>query len=200
MAEIIEINEPTALNFNQRWNSYLAIAMIFVVLFLGLSMRAGSLNATEQFEDLEAGVRAEIPFGWLLDNNSNDYVFRVQDPDALPFKTTLEVAVMTVGPDATPNTILDLLYLQRAPRLSNYQELTRTDVVLRDEEAKRMTYAYTQFERDPFKASTPLVVQGVDVVVLRRGEAVIITYREESTAFADNLYRFENLLATVEIF
>lgn len=200
MAEIIEFNEPGSLNFNQRWNTYLAILMVFVVIFLGLTMRASSLNATEQFEDLEAGVRAQIPSGWLLDNNSSAYVFRVQDPDALPFKTTLQVSVMTVGPDATPNTILDILYLQRAPRLANYQELTRSDVTLRDDEAKRMTYAYTEFERDPFKASTPLVVQGVDVVVLRRGEAVIITYREESTAFADNLYRFENLLATVEIF
>jgi hypothetical protein len=46
----------------------------------------------------------------------------------------------------------------------------------------------------------PLVIQGVDVVVLRPGEAVIITYREERTVFDTNLYRFENLLASVEIF
>ena len=45
-----------------------------------------------------------------------------------------------------------------------------------------------------------MIVEGVDVVVLRRGQAVIITYREESSAFEQNLYRFENLLQTVEIF
>lgn len=200
MTDILEVNQPAPLNFNQRWNSYLAIAMIAVMLFFGLTMRASSLNATQQFEDLEAGIRAQVPAGWLLASDHPDFVFRAQDPDALPFKTTLQVSVMTVGPDATPNTILDLLYLQRAPRLSNYQELTRADISLRDEAAKRMTYAYTRFERDPFKASTPLVIQGVDVVVLRRGEAVIITYREERITFDQNLYRFDNLLATVEIF
>ncbi len=190
----------TPLNFNQRWNSYLAITMAVGVLFLGLSMRVGNLNATQEFEDLEAGVRAQVPLGWLLDNNSTDYVFRVQDPDALPFKTLLQVSVMTVGPDATPNTILDILNIQRAPRLSNYQELSRTDTFLRDDAAKRMMYAYTEFERNPFQSSVPLVIQGVDVVMLRPGEAVIITYREERAAFETNVYRFENLLATVEIF
>jgi hypothetical protein len=200
MAGMIEVSGGTALNFNQRWNSYLALAMVFGVLFVGLSLRAGNLNATQEFEDLEAGVRVQIPVGWLLDNDSPDYVFRAQDPAALPFKTTLQISVMTVGPDATPNTILDILYLQRAPRLSNYQELSRTDTTLRDDAAKRMTYAYTEFERNPFQSSVPLVIQGVDVVVLRPGEAVIITYREERTVFDTNLYRFENLLATVEIF
>jgi len=63
-----------------------------------------------------------------------------------------------------------------------------------------MIYAYTQDERNPFQATVPLVVQGVDVVVLRRGQAVIITYREERSAFEEHLYRFENLLRTVEIF
>jgi hypothetical protein len=195
-----EFIERRPLNFNQRWNSYLAIGMAFVMLFFGLSIRASNLNATQEFEDLEAGIRAQIPVGWLLDNDSPDYVFRVQDPDALPFKTLLQVSVMTVGPDATPNTILDILNIQRAPRLSNYQEISRTDTFLRDDAAKRMTYAYTEFERNPFQSSVPLVIQGVDVVVLRPGEAVIITYREERTAFETNRYRFENLLATVEIF
>jgi hypothetical protein len=63
-----------------------------------------------------------------------------------------------------------------------------------------MEYVYTQDERNPFQATVSLVVQGVDVVVLRRGQAVVITYREERSAFDDNLYRFENLLQTVEIF
>ncbi|MCD4687515.1 MAG: hypothetical protein K8S97_16415, partial [Anaerolineae bacterium] len=94
----------------------------------------------------------------------------------------------------------DLLNMNRAPRFSTYNEITRADEILRGDPAKRMVYAYTQFERNPFLATEPLVVKCVDVVVLRRGQAVIITYREERSAFDDNLYRFENLLSTVEIF
>ena len=200
MNDMISYGDDVPLNFNQRWNTYLAYLMAVIMFILGLTLRNNALNATQTFEDLEAGVRAQLPLGWLLDAESDEYVVRAQNPDALPFKTTLQVSVLPIGPDATPNTVLDLLNMQRAPRFSTYRELSRSDVTLRGDPAKRMEYAYTQDERDPFLATVPLVVQGVDVVVLRRGQAVIITYREERNAFGDNLYRFENLLQTVEIF
>ena len=200
MSEMVEIPAPVRLNFTQRWNTYLALALAAVVFFLGLTMRRNTLSATQTFEDLEAGVRAQVPLGWLIDAKSDEYVFRAEDPDALPFKTMLQVSVMTVGPDATPDVVLDLLNMQRAPRFSTYREIARFDETLRGAPAKRMIYAYTQDERNPFQASVPIVVQGVDVVVLRRGQAVIITYREERGDFEKNLDRFEHLLATVEIF
>jgi hypothetical protein len=192
--------DNTSLTFTQRWNSYLAIALAGAFLILGITLRNSALNATQTFENLEAGVRAQLPSDWLVDTGSSEYVFRAQDPNALPFKTTLQVSVLTVGPDATPNLVLDLLNLDRAPRFSTYREISRTDETLRGDPAKRMIYAYTQDERNPFQATVPLVVQGADVVVLRRGQAVIITYREERSSFDANLYRFENLLQTVEIF
>ena len=192
--------DDTPLTFTQRWNSYLAVALAGVFLFIGITLRNNALNATQPFENLEAGVRAQLPSGWLVDTGGSEYVFRAQDPDALPFKTTLQVSVLTVGPDATPNLVLDLLNLERAPRFSTYRELSRTDETLRGDPAKRMIYAYTQDERNPFQATVPIVVQGADVVILRRGQAVIITYREERSSFDANLYRFENLLQTVEIF
>lgn len=201
MTEIVEITDRSELTFNQRWNSYLALILAGVVVFLGITFRNGAINASQTFEDLEAGVRAQVPSGWLLDTAGDDYVFRIQDPDAFPFKTTLQVSVLTVGPDATPGKVLDLLDMQRAPRFSAYRIISRTEETLRDgSPAVRMTYAYTQDERNPALESLPIVVKGVDVVVLRRGQAVIITYREEQSVFDDNLYRFENLLQTVEIF
>jgi hypothetical protein len=200
MTEIIEINERPQLTFSQRWNGYLAIALAAVMAFVGITLRNATLNATQTFEDLEAGVRAQLPQGWLVDRQSTDYIFRAQDPDALPFKTILQVSVLPIGEDATPDVVLDLLKMQRAPRLSSYQEISRSSETLRGDPARRMIYAYTQADRNPFQASVQLVVQGVDVVVLRRGQAVIITYREERSAFDNHLYRFENLLQTVEIF
>ena len=200
MTEIVDLEGRSGLSFTQRWTSYLALAMAAAVLFVGITLRDASLNATQTLENLEAGVRAQVPRGWLLDTQSSEYVFRAEDPDALPFKTVLQVSVLPVGPDATPNLVLDLLNMQRAPRFSTYREIARTDETLRGEPAKRMIYAYTQDERNPFQATVPLVVQGVDVVVLRRSQAVIITYREERSTFDEHLYRFENLLRTVEIF
>lgn len=197
---ILETTPETQLTFSQRWNSLLVIVMAGVMAFIGITLRNNALTATETFEDLEAGVRAEIPVGWLLDSNTDDYVFRAIDPDALPYKTLLQVSILPIGPDATPNSVLDLLALQRASRFANYVELARRDEILGDDEAKRLTYAYTDFERNPFQQSLPIVVEGVDVVILRRAQAIVITYREEQSTFVDNLYRFEQLLQTVEIF
>lgn len=200
MSSFISTTDRIELNFSQRWNTYLALAATLAAVFLGITLKNNTLNATLEFENLEAGVRAQVPADWLIAASSDEFVLRAEDPNALPFKTLLQVSVLTVGTDATPNTVLDLLYMQRAPRFSTYREISREDAMLRGDAAKRMVYAYTQDERNPFLASVPIVVQGVDLVVLRRGQAVIITYREERSTFNQNLYRFENLLNTVEIF
>lgn len=200
MTEFPVLDDTPRLTFVQRWNTYLALLTAVAALAIGLTLRNAALNATQRFENLEAGVRAQMPRGWLVDTAGPDFVIRAQDPDALPFKTMLQISVLPIGPDATPNKVLDLLTMQRAARLPAYRELLRADQTLRGEPAKRMEYVYTQDERNPFQATVSLIVRGVDVVVLRRGQAVIITYREERSAFADNLYRFNNLLQTVEIF
>ncbi len=188
------------LTFSQRWNSLLVIVLAAAMIFVGLTRRQNALSATVVFEDLESGVRAQVPVGWLVDNDSPDYVFRAIDPDALPYKTQLEVDVIPVGPDMTPNLVLNLLNLQRSPRVAAYRELSRVATTLRDDPATRMTYTYTEFERNPFLQSEPLTVKAVDVVVLQRGQAVILTFREASTDFDAHLYRFEQFLQTVEIF
>lgn len=200
MATISDSGTSQDLNFNQRWNSLLVIVVAGAMFFFGLTLRGNSLSATQVFEDLESGIRAQVPLGWLVDSESPAYVFRALDPDALPYKTQLEVAIVTVGPDMTPNLVLNLLTQQRSPRVAAYREISRVPTTLRDDPAIRMTYTYTDFESNPFLQSEGLTVKAMDVVVLQRGQAVILTYREASTAFDTNLYRFEQFLQTVEIF
>lgn len=198
---IIVTETRPGLNFAQRWNTYLSLALAAVVLFLGLAMRDSALNATVTLEDLEAGVRAQVPSGWLIDRRGGDYVFRAIDPDALPFKTLLQVSILPVGPDATPANVLHQIEIDRPLTLPGYQVIARQNVTLRDgSDAIRLTYAYFESERNPALELLPLVVEGVDLVVLRGAQAVIVSYREERSRFDENLYRFENMLNTLEIF
>ncbi|NDJ75037.1 MAG: hypothetical protein GYB65_02155 [Chloroflexi bacterium] len=202
MSEYIEIGDSTELNFNQKWNSYLALVLAVVMVFLGIALRNSATAATQTFEDLDAGVRAQVPQNWLLDDDGgSEFVFRAQDPGALPYKTTLQVSFLPVGPGATPRTVLDYLHLQRATQFSAYRQISRSNETLRDgTPASRMIYAYTQVEPNPYLESKPIVVQAVDVVSLRGTQAIVVTYREEQSRFDTNLYRFENLLNTLEIF
>lgn len=201
MTRVILRDEPPALNFRQRWNTYLALVAAAAALFVGITLRNNALNATVTFEDLESGIRAQIPRGWLVDRRSADVVFRAEDAAAMPFKTLLQVSIMPVGPDATPRNVVDQINIQRAQQFSSYRRMTQTEQILRDgTSAIRMTYTYAQSEPNPFLESPTIAVQGVDVVILRGVQAVIVTYRDERNAFDDNLYRFEDLLQTLEIF
>ena len=198
---LVTEDQRPGLSFGQRWNTYLSLALAAVVLFLGLAMRDSALNATVTLEDLEAGVRAQVPAGWLIDRRSGDYVFRVVDPNALPFKTLLQVAILPVGPDATPANVLHQIEINRPLSLPGYQVIARQNVTLSGgEPAIRLTYAYFESERNPALESLPLVIEGVDLVVLRGAQAVVVSYREDRTRFNENLYRFENMLNTLEIF
>ncbi|WP_119072235.1 hypothetical protein [Aggregatilinea lenta] len=201
MTRILIREEPTELNFRQRWNTYLALFSAVVALFVGVTLRNNALNATVTFEDLESGIRAQIPNRWLVDSRDADVVFRAEDAAATPFKTLLQVSIIPVGPDATPRNVVDQINIQRAQQFSAYRRMTQTEQTLRDgTTAIRMTYTYAQSESNPFLESPTIAVEGVDVVILRGVQAVIVTYREERGAFDDNLYRFENLLQTLEIF
>jgi len=201
MTRLMIRDEPPALTFRQRWNTYLALLSLVGALFVGLTMRNNALNATVTFEDLESGIRAQVPQGWLLDSNSPEYVFRAEDPNAMPFKTLLQVSVLPVGPDATARNVVDQLNMERPQRFASYKRVAQGEQRLRDgTTAIRMTYSYAQSEQNPFLESPPIAVEGVDVVILRGAQAVIVTYREERSAFEDNLYRFEALLRSLEIF
>lgn len=72
-------------------NSGLAIVVTLALIGLGMIFRAGILNATTAYEDEENGIRGQIPLNWLLDENQSDYVFRVENPNARPFKTLIQV-------------------------------------------------------------------------------------------------------------
>ncbi|HML22509.1 MAG TPA: hypothetical protein PKD09_12725 [Aggregatilinea sp.] len=201
MTRIVVHEDVPALNFRQRWNTYLALFSAVVALFVGITLRNNALNATTTFEDLESGIRAQIPRGWLVESGSGSLVFSAEDAAATPFKTLLQVSIIPVGSDATPRNVVDQINIERAQQFSSYRRMTQTEQILRDGSAAiRMTYTYAQSEPNPFLESPTIAVEGVDVVILRGVQAVIVTYREERSAFDDNLYRFENLLQTLEIF
>src|SRR4051812_36252242 len=101
---MIEIVNPisTGLNFKQRWASYLTIVIAVIGVGTGLLMRSRVQNSTDIRPRQDDGITARYPSNWLLQEGvkgKDDYVFRVQDPAAVPFKTTLQVSLMPVGPN-----------------------------------------------------------------------------------------------------
>lgn len=195
----VEIDErQRGLTRSQTLNSLSIVGAALLMLFLGLLMRNSALNARIAFEDQQSGIRALIPANWLVTSNQAEFVVQAEDPGALPFKTLLRVSLIPVGAEATPRNVVDTLTLQRAGRLSTYRILAISPTTVGDNPAIEMDYAYVQADSNPFISVIPIVVRGRDVVVIEEGQAIVVTYREAETRFAENVTFFEAFLASLE--
>jgi hypothetical protein len=190
-------DERPALNFRQRWGSYLAIAFAALAVLAGALFRANSLGAVATYTNPEAGIEARYPAAWLLTEGGEggEFVFRAQDSGARPYKTLLQLRLIPTGPGVRPGDVLNLLDLDRAGHLAAYRSLMRSPVSLPDgRRGTRMTYSYAYINPDPFLQAEPVTVRAVDVVVLRPAQAVVITFESDAAVFEENVVHFEAFL------
>jgi hypothetical protein len=179
----------------QRWSNWLAFGATVLALLLGYGLRNSVMSAASLYEDPSAGITVMRPSGWLVDREG-DYVFRLRDPEARPFKTSLLVTVLTIGPDATGRNALDALSLKRAATLGGYRVLEVDDAAATPLGlAPAMRYAYVDSEPDPYLGTLPVVVLGVDVVFFKSDQAIIASYRAAAEDFDAQYFHFERFLS-----
>lgn len=197
--EFIEIiSESEGLTLRQRWANVFVILVSVLMLLFGLNFRNQVLNATTYYESFEAGIRAYYPANWLIDS-SGDYVFRVRDMSRTGFKTTFQVAVKPIGPDAQERNLADRLTLDRLQTFTDYRVQPLVPYMLPNGvEAQAMAYTFVASEASPFLEGVPSVVRGLDILALRGGQAVIISYRADANNFDEELARFERFLQDLE--
>lgn len=196
---VIEIApRPSGLSARQRWSHYFVLIYAVVAVIIGLNLRESTLNATVPYSNSGAGIRAYYPERWLLDT-SGDYVFRVRDMSQMGFKTTIEVEVQPVTINTTARNLLDTLTLARARTLSRYNVVGTDPYMLPNErEATAMTYVFVSGDDNPFLESFPVVVEGIDVITIQSGQAIIVTLLSDKDTFAQNLPIFERFLNDLE--
>ena len=182
----------------QRWSHALTLIVGLLTLLYGVNLRANALNATVEYVNVRAGIRAHYPRHWLLDE-VGDYVFRVRDMGRIGFKTTISITVRPVGTNMTERNVLDTLNIIRPRTLATYSILSIGDYTLPDESlATVMTYTYVAVETNPFLESVPVVVVGQDILTLRGGQAIVITFRADSLTFDQDLAIFNRFLENLE--
>lgn len=183
----------------QRWSHYLTLLVCTMGFIYGLNMRQSILGATIPYSNIQAGIDVRYPANWLIDENGQDYIFRVRDMTRLGYKTTLQIDVRPVGPTSSAEVILNSLALQRSTRLSQYRTLLLSSGrQLNERESVEMTYSFTTTEADATLESLPNVVLGRDVLVILRGQAVIISFRADARTFDNDLAVFDRFLNSLE--
>jgi hypothetical protein len=197
---VIEIRErgPESTQ-RQRYSHYFAIAFCILGLIIGLNLRDSTLLATTQFADTRAGVRAFYPENWLLETSGSDFIFRVRDMTQPGFKTLIQVSMYPVGPQSTIRNVVESLALGRMQTLAEYNMGQINDYLLEDQpDAFAMQYAFATSDSDPFLEAVPSVVRGLDIMTIKRGQAVVITFRSDASTYEQNLQVFEQFLDDLE--
>jgi hypothetical protein len=199
MTQIIEvIGQREELTQRQRWSHYFVFIYALVAVFIGVNLRSSTLDATVLYTNNQVGIRAFYPQRWLIDT-SGDYVFRVRDITQIGYKTTIQVDVQPVTTNTSARNLLDTLTLNRSNTLSGYSVQTSTPYTLPDgTEATAMRYVYVSTGDNPFLETIPIVVEGLDILAIRRGQAIIVTFLSDSQTFNANLPTFERFLDDLE--
>ena len=171
----------------QRWSIALSYFLIAIGLVLGVNQRDSSLNQTSTYSNIQAGITASYPARWLLDESDNN-VFRVRDMSHRGFNTEIEVSSLPAGPQSTERNLLDRLSLQRAQVLIDYTVLGYDSYTLPDDtRAITMSYSYVARDTSPFLEGLSAIVNGLDVLTVRRGQALVISFRADATVFQREL-------------
>lgn len=171
----------------QRWSIAITYIVIAVGFALGVNQRDSALNQASVYSNLEAGINAMYPARWFL-QESGSYVFRVRDMAHRGFNTVIEVSTSPVGPDTTERNILDQLSLQRAQVLIDYTVLGYDTYLLADGSAAvSMTYSFVSRDKSPFLEGVSSIVSGLDILTIRRGQALIIAFRADAGIYRTEL-------------
>jgi hypothetical protein len=96
--------------------------------------------------------------------------------------------------------VLDALSLTREQTLSTYNVWSTEPFAMPDGTvATSMTYTYVATQPDPFLETIPVVVQGRDILLIRRGQAIVITFVAELKTYDEDFAIFERFLSSLEL-
>jgi hypothetical protein len=184
----------------QKWNHYIVLLFAAVGIVAGINMRDAILYATTTYRDAEAGIEAQYPKDWLIDFDG-DYIFRVRDVSRIGYKTTIQVSTQAVVANTTSRNIFDNINLQRYSILAAYKVLSVEEdfPVLNEARGAMMHYAYAEFgNTNPALLDLPVIVRGVDILAVQRGQAIVITFLADSMVFEEEYSVLESFLVNLK--
>jgi hypothetical protein len=176
--------------------------VVLVALILGLALRVAVEGRVAQFQDPDSPFRMSYPAAWSFADSLQDVLLKVENPYTdSAFKTAMTVESRELDPASPPTlqTLLDRRVEQRSG-LTGYHFLSNADVMVGGVRSARIEYAYVVQPLDePRRASTPVVVQAREYIVVGKDRTYYVTLNAPENAFADASAQFERTIQTVQL-
>jgi hypothetical protein len=196
---IIEIHSRDGQGQRQFFLGHLlTVAVLILGFFYGLNLRNGVIFATQPYNNIQAGIRLDYPSRWLIDSGG-EYVLQIRDMQRVGYKTTMQLSLRPAGVNVAARNILDLLNISRALTLSTYDVQSIEPYTLPNgTQGTMMSYTFVDTETNKFLETVPVVVNGLDILVRRGDQALIITFRGDSLTFDQDIATFNRMLSSLE--
>ena len=175
--------------------------VLIVGLIAALVLRQSTLFATREFEDKTAGISLRYPAYWLLEE-SEDAIFRTVDVSNPRFETTIQIQRIPIRsfPDVSGYTVLYSLSIEYADSLASFRTLEFPKLsfgIFKD--LQGMAYTFVSSSSNPLIQQDVVVVRGLDIVVIRRGLAYVISFQAEVNEYENQIPFFERFTESLKI-
>lgn len=181
---------------NDRFSVILVLMLTTLAIGFGLILQQQTSSRTIRYESRTAGISAQYPSGWLLDERGN-YVARVRDPRARPFKTQFTIATVPSGGQTTTRNILDSITIQRSADLAAYRVLSIEEFTRGSTHYTELHFAYVDADPNPFIQRLPVVILGLDIVIPNGSRSIVVTYMAAQDSFDTQRTVFDNFFASI---
>jgi hypothetical protein len=183
-----------------RWAHLLTVLTIAVGLAFGVLLRNNALYEVRIYTDLQYGITVLYPASWSVASNP-EFVFRTRNLTERGFPTTIQISVRAVPDTISPRQVFDTISLERLQSLASYNVVSSpSNLTLQDGVTASVTeYAYADSEADPFLERIPVIIRGQDVITIRRGQAIIISFLSSDQNYEQNLPTFLDFLQRLRL-
>lgn len=185
---------------SSRWSHVFTTIVIVAGMGVGFFLRDNALSEVRIYTDIQFGITAFYPAAWSV-SSSMSYPFRARNLTERGFPTTIQITVQTVPDTISPRQVFDTLSLERLQTLASYNIISSpVTITLPDgSSASVVEYAYADSEADPFLERIPSIIRGQDVVTIRRGQAITISFLSDEKTYDANLSTFEEFLQRLRL-
>ncbi len=189
------MNTNTQRSLGDRYSDLAVIVVTLVAVFLGWWLMSSVQSRSIPFE--AAGVKAQMPAGWLTDRADTGVILHTKEMGGSGFGTTYQLEVLPVASGSLPAEIASLYSLNRAKDLMAVRVLDQQEVSVNGQKGYKVTYAYVDSNPDVTRANIPIVVRGVDYIFVVGERAVVATYRASEDNYEADFGRFRRFLESL---
>lgn len=176
------------------------IGLIVVLLIAALGLKAWAMARASVVTRLDPSLSVRVPASWAA-RTEKGTLLSIRDLQSKgSFKVTFSVTATALDPAALqPIRQLAEVYAEaRGEDLISFRLLDLNDTELDGLEAVKITYAYVESPPgSSLGAGLPVVVQGVDSLVIHANMLYVFTFAAPATSFSEQTATLDAILESV---